>query len=486
MIPASSNRSRFPIAAFFAALAVLPWIGLAPAQDADLDLPEPGRLKVEDPGSVAPEPGDPGADPLDFDPSPAAIPEPERLSPVPKVEVNPEGKPAAGKTIGTHCVVESDDPEIRSAFSLFADQVGDRYVALLGQPDEFREPIRVILRRAEGGVAPEGTRLSFCQIRQIEGKIRYEVWAQIATGFTKELLHDEIVRMLLARDCLNEVGVAPAGGAIVPDWLRLGVLEAMAMRERGYPTGIFAAMLKSGTFMGVEDLLIADPEPMDSISLAVYRASACAFLLTLIDQTSGPQRLRRFMADLPRDQSSVHALLNKHFPALQTSRESVEKWWALQVATLAQPGALDLLSPLETERQLAAALRFAWTEEIPESDRQREAAAAAPEVAEGTEVRGTEGTGAEGEPAEEAEAVGEKDKPRLSKLFSFFKRKKGDGDGEAEADSGGEAAAPEKEAPKKPNDPPGDLWHRRIHALRQTQGPRGRSSRPSSASCKNW
>ena len=56
-------------------------------------------------------------------------------------------------------------------------------------------------------------------------------------------------------------------------------------------------------------------------------------------------------------------VLARHFPGLNVSAGSMQKWWALQIAVLASPGVDEMLDLQKTEKALAEALVFRFTPE---------------------------------------------------------------------------------------------------------------------------
>lgn len=279
---------------------------------------------------------------------------------VPVVPLRPDAAPRRSISGSKQFVVYGDSLQTRGAFAVFADAVRLEYLRLFGTEEAgiWVHPIVIDIREDAGPAGVAETARS--QFHQVEGGgFRFVVEVVLSESFSRDDLRREIVRALMAEHALRRHRAIPRGDAarLMPDWLFAGILQAMEFRGAGgRPTGLFAAILDGGRLMGTEAVFAGRASAMDSVSLAVFEASSGALVLTLLDQPSGGKRLNRMieaMADSPRADAD---LLEWAFPGLRLSRNSIEKWWAVQVAMLAQPTVFELLGPEETDLALERAL----------------------------------------------------------------------------------------------------------------------------------
>ena len=168
----------------------------------------------------------------------------------------------------------------------------------------------------------------------------------------------ELIRLLLAERILRKhpEAVLPARSEVVPPWLFTGVVEAIEHFEAGAPGSRFAALFEAGQIMPVEEILVARPERLDGTSREIFKASACALVLALLGQPEGPARFRVFLGEMPVRDETLQRQLIRSFPGLALSKHSLEKWWSLEMAQMAQPTAFEPFDAAETDRRLAAAL----------------------------------------------------------------------------------------------------------------------------------
>ena len=148
----------------------------------------------------------------------------------------------------------------------------------------------------------------------------------------------------------------------------------MEFRGRSRPSLLFAAVFRSGQIYSVDKILSADPSRLDALARGIYETSACALVLALLDQPDGPLRFAKFLDSLARNDKSDRDLLRQMFPSMGASKNSLEKWWSLQMATLATPSPLESLGAYETEARLRDALTLVL-DPLPEKEKKKKAVA---------------------------------------------------------------------------------------------------------------
>lgn len=172
------------------------------------------------------------------------------------------------------------------------------------------------------------------------------------------LLRQELVRCILAEMLLRPHAATDLSGKETPppDWLLHGVLELLDYQALGRPSEAFSTVFRLGRVLSIEDIFAAEPRYMDSVSRMIYRSSCCGLLLMLMEQQNGSKLLADLFKVLALMSGDDATAIARTFPSLSDSGNSLGKWWSLQLATMAQPGMDELLSPHETELELAKAL----------------------------------------------------------------------------------------------------------------------------------
>lgn len=260
-------------------------------------------------------------------------------------------------------VIHGKDGHTRGVFCVFCEDVKDELLGLLEQPDRWRSPI--VLQLSGHTTAIGGDNLIRPKIfRLAGGGFRLQADVEISDSFTAQLLREEVIRLLLAEFILRSHPTVDlkGRGSLLPEWLRVGVAEAIEYRRQGRPPELFSTILRSGKIISVTDIIFADRQETNSISREIYKASCCCLILALVGQEAGSMKMGRMISDLAVFRGSPKALLEKHFPGIDGSKNSLEKWWALELATMAQPTVKDILDPLESERALENSLRVRYVE----------------------------------------------------------------------------------------------------------------------------
>jgi len=265
-------------------------------------------------------------------------------------------------------VVRGPNAATRGEYCDFAVRKQEEFRKLMKIRQRSKFPIRINLREMPGNFYEGYPVVPEVIVNPDDGSYSPNVHVALCDGFRFDYLREELVRFYLLDIALRS---HPAPGTlmakrhslpesrnreIIPDWLWIGVNEAMIFQEEGEPSALFRSIFKSGKLLSVEDILSADPDKMNTLSRAVYSASAGGLVVTLLDQDGGPERLANFTRGLASAPSDQEALMHKFFPGMKKSEESLNKIWNLKAATLAERKSLDILTIPETEAKLIDAI----------------------------------------------------------------------------------------------------------------------------------
>lgn len=272
---------------------------------------------------------------------------------------------AIGRTVSSskQFQIYSEDSKTRAAFATFVENVKLEFLAMLGQRDHWVTPI---IMKASGRLAGLSSEVPLSQeivFEKESGKLQYlELQVRLGTNFSREELWKLLIQMLAfemaSRDAAREV--TPD---LLPVWLREGLPGTVRFQRDGKPSALFASIFKSGQVLSAADLLAATNIPRDSVSRAVFEASAAGFVKMLLSQPSGLQKTAEFIQGLSGTRNvTMSGQLASHFPGLRGKPEHLEKEWALFVSSLAKPRALEFLSAEATEAGLEDALKVSYLE----------------------------------------------------------------------------------------------------------------------------
>ncbi|HYF35568.1 MAG TPA: hypothetical protein VD994_09790 [Prosthecobacter sp.] len=392
-------------------------------------------------------------------PRPALSPPPNRIPDLPKPEFTPAptvplnragAKPASSTSTSGQFIVHGDDLKLRSAFSGRCEEVAESLRQLLRDKQQWELPIVVLLKTGEAARVP-GPAVSRTISQFTHGGFHLQINVNVRGDLRPADVRDELIRVLLAERILrHQKELAIDRARLLPDWVFTGVVEALEYRQRARPSALFAAIFKSGKIYGIEEIIEASADAIeDGLSKTIYQTSCCALVLAVLDHPDGGLRMMKFLNALASDKRSERELLNQWFPGFAATPASLNKWWSLQMATLASPSVSEPLTTVETAKRLEQALTLqfkAAASELP-APRPRPVVASAPPTVESPESK------ADAASAEATVAETEEKKPSFLRRLNPFAQKERS-DSEVIEDAAAEAALAESKSPPPPTPAP--------------------------------
>lgn len=265
--------------------------------------------------------------------------------------------------------VVGDPPLTRVMFSSFVGDIRNDLRNLLfkvrpGRPTQASSwsiPIQVELWGDATDVHKGEYLLTKVQVRP-DNRFLIKLAVKLHDGFDEEEFRLEVIRAFLIEHVLVPFRDEPGGLTLdrlkVPEWLVHGFDQHIEHRRSGSPSSFYRGFLSSGQILKPGEIFeLADTKSLDPISLAVFRASASAMVETLLSQPDGDMGIRSLLADLAGAKApSMDVLLRQHFPAFREMEQGLDKWWALEVASLGRHQILEFMGYEETERFLTDAV----------------------------------------------------------------------------------------------------------------------------------
>lgn len=204
-----------------------------------------------------------------------------------------------------------------------------------------------------------------------DGRFRLKLYAKLHDRFDEEQFALEFIEILIQDQMLTPYANSPdqIGGEIeVPEWIVYGFHQLIEHKRLGSPSSFYEGFLKSSEILGTEQIFsVKDASGLTPVNLAIFRASSSVLVDTLIDQPGGHLAIRSMLADLAKDTNlSIAAILRQHFPGFREIDKGMEKWWALQLATLAEQQSFEFLTPQKTEELISQGLQVRFEQYDPE------------------------------------------------------------------------------------------------------------------------
>lgn len=269
--------------------------------------------------------------------------------------------------------VKGGDPLTRMRFQVFTGEFREEFRWLLftvnpeapGERNIWRIPIEVNLWGEVGDVFKGPAVRNLVEIGP-DQKFLIKVEVKLHDRFDEAEFRLGLLRALLVEQILipywQETSAFRLEQVSPPDWLLYGFDQLIRHRRGGSPSSYYRGFLTSNQILKpAEVFAVTDAASLDPVRHAIFRASSSAMVEALLDQPDGDVALRAVLGELGQPGARpIESLLRQHFPAFREMDQGLEKWWALELATLGQQQSFEYLDRDETERLLdeALTLRF--------------------------------------------------------------------------------------------------------------------------------
>jgi hypothetical protein len=254
-------------------------------------------------------------------------------------------------------IVFSTDIRLRQRVASYAEEVKTDMLQLLGETDRWKMPIVLTLDRATtlDLKAPPARLL----LVDTPAGQKIEINVKIGDDPAAVNLQKYLVRALLLEYAYR--GRPVKGGTEyveAPWWVVEGLIEMERRRETGIDTGLFQRLVETNHLPPLESFLMEKPEALGPTALEVDRALAMGLLQMLIDQPGGHENLARLVRAWPRSNGDPMAVLASEFPAVAGNRDTLQKWWTVNLARFAAEDRYQALTVAETDKALAELLQM--------------------------------------------------------------------------------------------------------------------------------
>jgi hypothetical protein len=261
-------------------------------------------------------------------------------------------------------VVYAADPNARAAVAMDAEDVKDRFLALLDATDLWKDPI--IIQVSPENAADPNQPPSRVTVVNTEDGVKIDLNVVLDSDPRDARFPEQLVRALLLEFAYRDQPALVAPGREVsqpPDWLVEGIASLTAAQpdtdtDAGVNAGLFRSLILSGKTPTLAMFLSENPATLDGPSMRLYAACSMSLVRLLAQLPNGRVLLQKLIHHWPGPNADPEAELLKAFPALDSGGESLEKWWALGLASLSASDRYQGLSLEETCRQLDELLRF--------------------------------------------------------------------------------------------------------------------------------
>lgn len=252
--------------------------------------------------------------------------------------------------------VSGGDSLRMGAIATKADEVRGQVCRLLGVDTSWKYGISIRLigkssDRAE--LNPIRTRISI-----IGQEPNFQIRIYPGGGIDVDRLTNAIITMTIFERALSTQRADALPDKIhIPQWLITGIQQAVLWRSGKADRRLYRNLFEKAEMLSPEEIIATeDINRLDATSRQIYDISCGVLIMSLIHRPGGNAQLRDLIAESAMADNTPSEIINAHFHELGIDRNMLNKWWALELAALSEIPATEMLTPTESEKQLAEVL----------------------------------------------------------------------------------------------------------------------------------
>lgn len=238
------------------------------------------------------------------------------------------------------------------------EEIKTQLLDFLKEKDEWKGLIVISLIGKYGDPIPSGPLVKNA-IHLIGGVPTFTLTVHIGKGLDDALFRSKITETLIYERALRRIKPDLIPTEIqVPTWLVFGMHEALEWKRGTADKHLYSMLFERGEILSLENIFkIKSPlTELDASSRGVFNASCGALVLCLLNQGGGNDAFKNLLDKSLFSDIEPELLLKQHFPGLHLSKNSLHKWWSLQLAGMATQPLTESLSILASEARLAEIL----------------------------------------------------------------------------------------------------------------------------------
>lgn len=252
--------------------------------------------------------------------------------------------------------VSGGDSLRMGAIATKADEVRGSVCRLLGFGEEWKYAISIrLIGQPEDPPEPNPIRTRISVIGQ---EPNFQIRIFPGGGIDVDRLSNAIITMVLYERALRGVRADSLPDSVrIPEWLVAGVQQAILWRSGKADRRLYQNLFNRAEMLSPEEIVGAtNVARLDAASRQVYEVSCGVLVMCLVNREGGLAQLRELVEESALEEGSPQEVIMAHFHELGVDGNMLAKWWALELASLAQPPATAAMTPMETEKQLTEIL----------------------------------------------------------------------------------------------------------------------------------
>ena len=254
--------------------------------------------------------------------------------------------------------VSGGDSLRMGAIATKADEVRGAVCRLLGVDTTWKYGISIrLIGRSTDPAEPNPIRT---RIRIIGNEPNFQIRIFPGGGIDVDRLTNAIITMTLFERALAPERIEALPEKVnIPQWLITGIQQAVLWRSGKADRRLYRSLFERAHVLTPEEIVSAENiHRLDATSRQVYEVSCGVLIMCLVNQAGGPAQLRELISESALADGSPREIITAHFHEMGINANMLNRWWALELASLSIASATECLTPMETEEQLAEALNI--------------------------------------------------------------------------------------------------------------------------------
>lgn len=274
-----------------------------------------------------------------------------------------EDSPKAGVSRFRKISVVGSNQNTRGGIASLAEAMRVKLGKLCNEPGRKMKHALIIQLHGREGDA-EQPRSVVSRIELLHGQYQLRLHVHLAKGVDYKLLRYHLMEMLLYERGLGDGQAVDEGERVlVKPWLIVGMLEALDIKSGQADQRIYQTELPYFEILPLQKVFDASEKQwreMDGRRPLAFRAIAGAMVNSLLRQPGGRAGMAAYLADVATFKGETENLMRQHFPGMNKSRNSLEKWVNLEMLELGTARVTQVYSILETEKRLESVLKLRY------------------------------------------------------------------------------------------------------------------------------
>ena len=262
-------------------------------------------------------------------------------------------------------IVSGYDKRQCSTLSRKGEEIRQSFIDFLKEDGKNKTPIYVKLVGRYGDVVSPSQRIS-TQLEILIGLPSFVITVPVGNGVEEKALRTKIIETLIYERALRQMKTQLIPDSLhAPSWMILGFDEALLWKENKADRHLYSLLFERGEILPLEKIFaVKAPElELDATSQGIYRASSGALVLCLMNQGGGNEAFKRLLNQSLFNGLDSATLLKQNFPGLHLSKNSLHKWWSLQLAGMASLPLTESYGIIASEQKLKELLTLSLYEE---------------------------------------------------------------------------------------------------------------------------